>query len=239
MIDNDQGSTGAGVEGLTTPASWVDPALTRGVGATDIPRALRVNLLYHLPNFVGSEGPKAKLVNGWWVSSIFTAQDGLPFDPLVGYNVDRSGPNGSGPNDFTSIVTPANLAAAQAIDPLAVVYNPATVIQGGTAHYFNPHMFTVPPYGYFGDDGRGLLRGPGLLDLDASLVKDTKVAFLGEAGAVEFRAEFFNAINHPNFGEPSASIFSTSGVLSTAGQIGGMVNSNAEREIQFALKVLF
>ena len=60
-------------------------------------------------------------------------------------------------------------------------------------------MFTVPAYGSLGDAGRGLLRAPGLLEWDASLVKDTKVRFLGEAGAVEFRAEFFNVINHENF----------------------------------------
>jgi hypothetical protein len=179
------------------------------------------------------------------MSTILTAQSGLPFDPLVGFNTDRSGPNGTGIDNNVDIVTASNLAHAQTIDPLAQIYNPSTVIEGNPAQWFNPHMFTVPAYGSLGDAGRGLLRGPGLLEWDASLVKDTKVRFLGEAGAVEFRAEFFNVINHENFGEPTANggggntLFSTAGPLTNAGQITGLVNPNAQREIQFALKVLF
>ena len=244
-IDNDQGSTGSGVEPLTEQYSYLDPGLARGLSATDVPQNLRVNLIYNLPNLVRSEGLKGKLANGWWVSSILAAQSGLPFDPLVGYNVDRSGPNGIGIDNMPDFVTAANLAAAQAINPSAQIYNPATVIEGNTAHWFNYNMFTVPAEGTEGDVGRGLLRGPGLLEWDASLVKDTKVGFLGEGGAVEFRAEFFNVINHENFGEPTANggggqeIFSTTGVLPNVGEITGLVNPNAEREIQFALKLMF
>ena len=133
MLDNDQGSTGTGVEPLTEQYSWLDPRLARGPAATDVPQALRANLIYHLPNFVPSEGLKGKLLNGWWMSSILTAQSGLPFDALVGFNTDRSGPNGSGIDNMPNLVTAANLAAAQAIDPKAQIYNPATVIEGGTA----------------------------------------------------------------------------------------------------------
>jgi hypothetical protein len=46
---------------------------------------------------------------------------------------------------------------------------------------------------------RNSLTGPPERNIDFSIVKDTKLGFLGEAGMVEFRAEFFNVINHPNF----------------------------------------
>ena len=67
----------------------------------------------------------------------------------------------------------------------------------------------LEPVGYEGNVGRDSLIGPGLLDLDYSLVKDTSVKWLGEAGKVEFRAEFFNILNHPNFAQPTGtSVFS-------------------------------
>ncbi len=247
MLDNDQGSAGSGVEALTTQYSWLNPRLARGPAATDVPQILRVNLIYNVPNLITSKGLTSKLLNGWWTSSIVSAQSGLPFDPLVGFNTDRSGPNGSGIINNPDLVTAANLAAAKAIDPLAQIFDPATVIEGNPTQWFNPHMFTVPAYGSLGDAGRGLLRGPGIAEWDASLVKDTRVGFLGEAGAVEFRAEFFNVINHENFAAPgqgatgggSNKIFSTTGVLSNVGRIVALVNPNAEREIQFALKLIF
>jgi hypothetical protein len=58
-----------------------------------------------------------------------------------------------------------------------------------------------------GTAGRDILVGPGYADWDFSLVKDTRVGLLGEAGNVEFRAEFFNFTNRTNFGSPSASLY--------------------------------
>jgi hypothetical protein len=77
-------------------------------------------------------------------------------------------------------------------------------------------------------------------------VKDTKLGFLGEGGMLQFRAEFFNILNHPNFGPPSAGIFSgASGDLGPfsespdpgAGQI--TTTQGKPRQIQFALRVEF
>jgi hypothetical protein len=77
-------------------------------------------------------------------------------------------------------------------------------------------------------------------------VKDTKIGFLGEAGMIEFRAEMFNILNHPNFGPPSAGVFSGSstdrGPFSEpphggAGQI--TTQQGIPRQIQFALRLEF
>ena len=113
-------------------------------------------------------------------------------------------------------------------------------------------MFDVQTAGTFGNEGRGILSGPGLENVDFSIVKDTKAAFLGEAGNIEFRTEMFNLLNHPNFALPSASLW-TAGTPTTsaAGQIGttanpalstaGQITSTIQnsRQIQFALKILF
>lgn len=78
------------------------------------------------------------------------------------------------------------------------------------------------------------------------MVKDTKLGLLGEAGLLQFRAEFFNILNHPFFGPPSAGIFAgnsndlgpfSEGPLGGAGQI--TTTQGKPRQIQFALKVEF
>jgi hypothetical protein len=102
--------------------------------------------------------------------------------------------------------------------------------------------------GQLGTLGRDSLRGPNFRNWDFSLVKDTKVKFLGEAGSVQFRAEIFNILNHPNFDMPNPNTFdgtifgNTLGPFSaspngTAGQITGVIGS--PRQIQLALKVIF
>src|ERR1700691_945798 len=70
--------------------------------------------------------------------------------------------------------------------------------------YYDPCAFTTQPAGFLGDEGPNYLRGPGFNNLNFSLVKDTAVGFLGEGGKVEFRAEFFNLLNHTNFALPAS-----------------------------------
>src|SRR6202035_1954353 len=88
-----------------------------------------------------------------------------------------------------------------------IPYNPSTVITGNPNQWFNPNMFHMQPMvpcpnnaaltcATLGDAQRGILRGPGLGDWDFSLVKDTTIPRLSEQGALEFRAEFFNTLNH-------------------------------------------
>ena len=106
--------------------------------------------------------------------------------------------------------------------------------------------------------------GPGLLNLDYSLVKDTSVKWLGEAGKIQFRAEFFNIMNHPNFGQPAGrTVFSgalTDGVScpitgcpagtenpttlvgviqSTANGTTAAQSAGNSRQIQFGMKIQF
>ena len=137
-------------------------------------------------------------------------------------------------------MTASNLAQAQALNPKAVVFNPATVIQGNPTQWFNPNMFTVPTPGYHGTVGRNVLTGPGLTDVDLSVNKDTAIRKLGETGSLQFRAEVFNLMNHPNFGPPSAaSIFgsATGAISQSAGVISSTITTS--RQIQLALKLVF
>ena len=142
------------------------------------------------------------------------------------------------------------------------------------SHFFwyNPAMFSIAPQtlspaaeqascapgtapcnfiGQLGNSGRDILSGPPFRNWDFSLVKDTKVGFLGEAGSIQFRAEFFDVLNHPNFALPNGLVFSgNSGDLTpfsekprgTAGSITKTIvpsGGTGARNIQFALRLEF
>jgi hypothetical protein len=100
--------------------------------------------------------------------------------------------------------------------------------------WFNPNAFVLPPAGTYGNLGRGDFSGPGLADMDVSLFKNTP---LSERTNLEFRAEFFNVLNHPNLGTPNATVFSSGAINASAGLITTLATS--PRQIQFGLKLMF
>jgi hypothetical protein len=86
--------------------------------------------------------------------------------------------------------------------------------------------------------GRNVLRSPGVESLDATLGKTTKLHWLGEAGGLEFRAEFYNLLNRANFALPALTVFGRTGALqSGVGQITATRFNS--RQIQFALRLAF
>jgi hypothetical protein len=109
--------------------------------------------------------------------------------------------------------------------------------RGSANGYFNPSAFCSPVV--VGDDGKataygnsglGILLGPGQFNWDASLIKTTKFT---ERQTLQFRAEFFNLFNHPQFGNPATS----RNTPNTFGQI--TTTSTNPRLIQLALKYIF
>jgi len=155
-----------------------------------------------------------------------------------------------------------------------IPYDPSKVITGDPNNWFNGAMFSLPPIalsgsaqpacfsagtcppnmiGQLGTALRNSLTGPPERDWDFSLVKDTKLGFLGEAGTLEFRAEFFNVLNHPNFSGGAhfnVQVFPASeppGVLPDTGPFSEMPSNgrattevqDGQREIQFALRLEF
>jgi len=69
--------------------------------------------------------------------------------------------------------------------------------------WFDASAFAAPAPFTYGNSARNLLFGPGDIDFDLSVLKDTKIK---ESLTVQFRSEFFNLPNHPNFGNPAANI---------------------------------
>lgn len=100
------------------------------------------------------------------------------------------------------------------------------------SEWFNPSCFVDPAPGKLGDDSRSDLYGPGFTNFDISVFKNFRISKLGEGGKLQFRSEFFNIFNHPQFGPPGT----TEGAAGF-GQVLSTINN--PRLIQFALKLSF
>jgi len=196
----------------------LNPKWDWGPSTSDVRNLASLNGTYELPLGKGLRGWASKLASGWSVSAIETLQSGFPFTAQLGYN-----PTGNG--DSRNPVRPS--------------YNPAfsgAIVLGGPNRYFNPAAFVVPATGTYGNVGRDTLTGPGLAELDASLVKTTP---LSDRARLQFRAEFFNLANRANFGTPNAVVFTSASTVPspTAGVI--TATSTTSRQIQFGLKLLW
>ena len=170
----------------------------------------RVNFAasYLLPFGQSLTGPAKYVFQGWELGALSVIQSGLPFTVTV---------PGS----------PSNTGAASRANAIAGA-DPSVPNQSIT-NWFNPAAFSVPPAFTWGTLGRNTLRGPGIFNIDLSASKKFKFS---EARRLEFRAEFFNSMNHPQFGLPAATI----GV----GGVGTITSTQrANRQIQFALRYAF
>jgi hypothetical protein len=213
--------------GVNAPGFVMFPLNTRldwGRATTDVRHLASINGSYDLPFGKGKaflnalSGWREKVAGGWSLSGIGSVQSGFPFTPQLGFNPSNNG-------DSRNPVRPS--------------WNPAfngPVILGGPNQYFNSNAFVVPAAGTYGNVGRDTLTGPGLAQLDFSVSKNTAVS---ERFNLQFRAEFFNILNHTNFGTPNLVVFSSasSAPTPTAGVITGTASTS--RQIQFGLKLLF
>jgi hypothetical protein len=180
-----------------------------GPSALDAKNQVSISGLYSLPFGHGRLG-------GWQVNGIVTLLSGFPFTPQIGAN--RSGDGDTRNPDRPSLNSTFS----------------GPVVLGSPNQWFDPNAFVLPTAGTYGNLGRGVYRGPGLADLDLSLFKTTKIA---ERASLQFRAEFFNTLNHANFGTPNATVFSGTAFNPSAGLI--TTTTTTSRQIQFGLKLVF
>ncbi len=231
-------------------------ASRRGPESWDVTDVFDVNVLYHLPDFTGSNGFVSKFTNGWWMSAIVSALSGDPFAAAVSGAPSATG-NGityGGEGDSPDLVpgrTGRNMT--HGVTAGCGTFKAGTPLHTKTL-WFDPCGFSTEPDGFVGTQPRDFLRGPGYDDFDTSVVKDTPAKLLGEGGQVEFRAEFFNIPNHPNFNTPSTTVISGSCPSTINGGLtgcsvqqqapigsAGLITSTrgTARQIQFALKLMF
>jgi hypothetical protein len=193
----------------------------------DVRNTLVGTLIWDVP------GPKSGLVSyvagGWQVGTIVTATSGSPFTVTVGGGGDplNTGFNGDFSMDYADLISGCNATPG------------VTTNASGQLLAFNPNCFAVaPPVAggvLVGNSGRNRFYGPGLTTVDFSTFKNFSFR---EKLKVQFRAEFFNVLNHPNFAAPNFLNDSNNSIdTSNAGVIGS--TSTASRQIQLGLKVVF
>lgn len=156
---------------------------------------------------------------------------GFPIDLLGGLNTSGGDPGPSGAGD-ASLARPdtSSLKIAQ-YDPHTVqTFNVAGLGLGQQTgnFWFDPTLFSIPTSGY-GSYPRNFLRGPHRTNLDLSLAKVTPL--VGERLKMEFRAEFFNILNHTQFQLPEQS--------ATSSQFGQISSTYDPRIGQLALRLTF
>ena len=187
----------------------------RGLSNFDVRSRLSMSYAYDLPTRRFDQAWINGLLGGWQTYGILTFQTGQPFTVALLPALDNSNTGTSilgfgGANDRPNVVGNAHIS-----DP-----NPDM--------WFNTAAFAIPPFGSFGNAGRNILTGPGLETMNLSLVKNTRIR---EGMSLQFRAESFNIVNHPNLNLPDNFIGSP-----TFGQI---LSAQDPRHIQFGLKLLF
>lgn len=214
----DNGSAGQGAEGgPSAPQAIQNPynaALEYGRSTFDRTQSLRISSVYALPG-------RGALLGGWQITGLFSRATGAPMSLLVGF--DRAGLGGG--------VRP-NLAPGATGNPTL----------GGPNRYYDPGAFVLQPVGTLGNLGRDTLSGPGLVNVDGAVLKNTRIRKISEVFNTQFRVEFFNLANHPNWGQPVNSLFLNGvGAGGTRNPAAGRITSvlGNTRQIQFGLKFIF
>jgi hypothetical protein len=202
---------------------YIDPVgdryLDRAPDENNVPQAFTFSYVYDLPFGPGrhwlTKGPLVDLLGGWHWSGVVDLQSGYPLSPSESFNwCSGCGISSTQPNLISSPV------------PSGFTQN--------NSHWFNPAAFTVPSAYTVGDAGYGLFYGPGYSVFDTSIGKNFYFPKLGEGRYLQFRADFFNAFNTPDWGSPNLNVQSLS-----AGEITSEAPNYAPRYIQLGLKFVF
>jgi outer membrane receptor protein involved in Fe transport len=228
--------------------NWFDLKLGRGLSDFDIRRVLVINTTWQVPTIKSASGPLGFVANGWELGVIYKANDGVPFTATFGTDGDPLGLGSTDPYDY-----PNRLGGSGC----ATLTNP-----GNPNNYIKTQCFAIPtaPSAAFfnancssgntglecfnlrGNAGRNILIGPGVSNLDFSLIKNTYVRRISETFNAQFRAEVFNILNHANFSPPpfpnNTDIFDSTGAPNPS--VGNLISTTTTaREIQFALKFIW
>lgn len=234
---------------------WFDLRLNRGPSDFNVGRTFVMNGTWEVPTpkNLGKAGELG--LGGWELGLIFTASDGVPFTPTFGTGSDPLNslssddwdvPNrltGPGCNSLTNPGNPTNYIKTNCFSvPTApnlafwqANCDPVPVSVSGPVPY--PLCFNLR-----GNAGRNIIVGPGVTELDFSVFKNNYIRSISERFNIQFRAEFFNILNHANFAPPTmpdnTDIFDGTGAPTGVAGLLSRTTTTA-REIQFAVKVIF
>lgn len=208
---------GSGAFDATNP---YDPAKSRSLSIFDVPQSLVASYTVQMPFYMlgMSHSHLGLLTRGWAVSGITSFASGEPVQ--LSESDDRA---------LTGVTQGGSIDEPNYADNGSKLYVNRNPRSGQP--YFNPNHFVVENLGQVGNVMRRYFSGPGILNTDFALHKDTS---LGESRVLQFRAEAFNVFNHAQFNNPSGNINNTG-----LGGFGYVTSARDPRIMQVALKFLF
>ena len=213
----------------------------KGLSPIDPRQQFNSNVTYDLPFAKNARGIAKTIASGWQSSLIVSLRGGVPFNIASGYvGTDGLGRSRSGFSQGANAADRPNLAPGATIHTSGTTAGCQGVAAGtklGTPSlWFDPCVFILPPAGTFGNLAKNAVIGPGFANVDFALKKQFDIT---ERQNLQFRAEFFNVLNHPNFGNMITPIFagSTGARNGSAGRI--IDTATTSRQIQFALRLSF
>ncbi|MGB8479709.1 MAG: TonB-dependent receptor [Acidobacteriaceae bacterium] len=185
-----------------------------GPDTGDVNKVFRISGDYTFPR-APFHGPADKLINGWSITGIANWQTGFPFTVFSDYD-----------NSFSAMgADRADLTVPNVQDAVLSTSRSHTQLIN---EWFNTSDFAPNAIGTFGNTGKNILRGPRSFNTDMALLKDTSVT---KGVSLQFRAEFYNALNNVNFGTPDGGL--------TDSSFGQITSANAPRILQMGLKAIF
>lgn len=200
--------------GIDIPPDSRYPESERAVADFDRTHVLTANFIYNLPDAVHSPAAGAVL-NGWELSGILRFYSGQPL--AVTLSTDVAG-IGAVQNQRPNVV--ADTRGPHRVD-----------------EWFNVNSFARPATGAFGNMGRNSIRGPGVDKWDLALFKNFR---WNDRARMQFRAEAFNAFNHPSFATLGTILTTTStGVNPNNNSFDVITGTRDARVLQVALKLSF
>ncbi len=188
-----------------------DPGYDRGPADYDVTHTLVASFIYELPF------ARKQWYGGWQVNGIGYYRSGLALTISQSGTMQSTGITNNRPNVVEG-------KTGESSDP--------TIDQ-----WFDVTAFSrTEPTGTFGNIGRNTLRGPNIVNMDLSLIKNTKIGPVD----TEFRVEAFNILNHPQFGPPARTFGNSDfGTITASANPSCQTCGTSERQIQFGLKVRF
>jgi hypothetical protein len=204
------------------PQDSNNPQREYGPSNFNIPHRVTWVFAYEFPNMGGS---MQRLKNGWGIESTVSLQSGQPF--TLNYNAEDDYSGGGEGYDRPDVVGPIVYHKGDPARFLDLSAFAMSCTNNGTISGFAGDC--VPGTRHYGNLGRNSLVGPTYKQWDFALYKNTSIT---ERLKVQFRAEFFNVLNHPNFSSPLLPAFiadpASNFVSGSPGFVAGSPGSNRE-----------
>jgi hypothetical protein len=207
-------TSAGGGQSFSVPVTLADyKRLDVGPSDFDHRNVLTGTYVWAFPKVTDGWAPLRWVINDWQSSGLISARSGDRFTVMVGQDVSLTGLNRDVPN----------LSG----NPYAVT--PCTTATSRCKSWLNFAAFSNPAAGQFGSVRKNTFVGPNFVTFDTSL---TRRFNFGERTNLQFRAEYFNVLNHTNFMNPA-------NTLSNSATFGRITTANDPRIAQLSLKLAF